>query len=634
MTPVRFCLVLHLHQPVGNFDFVFEEHADDVYGPFLDFLEERRLWPVGLHVSGPLVEWLGEHHPKLYDRMGRLAADGRVELLSAGWYEPVLAALSPDDRAAQLDWMRDELDRRFGVTPVGAWLTERVWEPELAADLAAAGLEYALVDDHLARRAGVAESDLDAPIRTEWEGRGLDLLAIDETLRYLVPFKPAEQLGADLRARHERGARIAMLGDDAEKFGGWPRTKEWLYEGGWLESFGDLMDELRDQDIVRWTTPTEARRGVRPVGPVRLPPGSYPEMDGWAPGGSWMGFTERYEESARMHARVAALSTLSRERGDPEEIRRAVGRAQCNDAYWHGVFGGLYMKHLREGVRAHATIAERLLRDGEPLGWSPLPTGAHGAPGWWAHGTSVSAWIDRRFGGTISELVWLDHGVDPVDVLTRRREVYHLEALARPDTGESGGAPVGDALDGAGHESSASIHEIEASATLDRLPPTDRDVRTLVRDRVLGADTSFEAYRDGAYEPEWEAGVAAAEDPSAIGDAEALEWDFSTLDGPRMRKRIRLARDGSLDIEWTWTPGDFGATAWFAPELSLGATVDLQIDGTPEVWRYPIVTVSKCPEGFEEIEQGESVTPRWPVGRGRASLRLAPRVGAPVNSRT
>lgn len=613
MTPVRFCLVLHLHQPVGNFDHVFREHADDVYGPFLDFLEARELWPVGLHVSGPLVEWLGDHDPALHDRIGRLVTDGRVELLSAGWYEPVLAALSPVDRATQLGWMRDELMRRFGVAPRGLWLTERVWVPELVTDLASAGIEYALVDDHLARRGGVADEELDVPIRTEWEGAAVELLAIDETLRYLVPFRPADELGAELRARHERGGRIAMLGDDGEKFGGWPRTKEWLYEGGWLESFGDLMDELRADEVVRWVTPDQARAQLPTVGPVELPPGSYPEMDEWAPGGQWMGFLERYEESARMHARVAALSRLCRERGDPADVRRAIGRAQCNDAYWHGVFGGLYMKHLREGVRAQATLAERALRAGEALTFSPLPDGAHGGPGWWAHGGSVSAWIDRRFGGTVSELVWLDRGVDPLDVLTRRREAYHLEALERPGAdGTSSEAP--------------SIHEIEAAATLDRLPPEDRDVRTLVRDRVLWAHTSEQAYRDAEYEPAWESEHARGDDPvSVTGDGfDALEWTFRTEEGPVVQKRLRLASDGVIDIEWTWLPSDFEDSAVFAPELSLGAPVDLRIDGDPDVWRYPIVTTSKCPDGFEEITQGESVTPRWPIGRGYASVRIAP----------
>ena len=52
--PIRFCFGLHLHQPVGNFDHVFEQHVRDVYLPFLERLRDRSLFPVSLHVSGPL----------------------------------------------------------------------------------------------------------------------------------------------------------------------------------------------------------------------------------------------------------------------------------------------------------------------------------------------------------------------------------------------------------------------------------------------------------------------------------------------------------------------------------------------------------------------------------------------------
>lgn len=615
--PVRFSFVLHIHQPVGNFDHVFREHADDVYRPFFDFLEERDLWPVGLHVSGPLVEWLGVHDAKLHDRIGGLASEGRIELLSAGWYEPVLAALSRDDRAGQLAWMREELVARFGVTPRGLWLTERVWIPELPADLSDAGIEYVLVDDHLVLRAGVAESDLDAPIRTEYDGRGVDLFAIDERLRYLIPFRPAEELEADLRTRHASGARLALIGDDGEKFGGWPRTKEWLYEGGWLAAFGDLMERLRGEDIVRLVTPGQAHAELEASGPVRLPVGSYPEMEEWAPERDWRGFLTRYEEAGRMHVRVSALSEECRERGDPPAVRRALGRAQCNDAYWHGVFGGLYMRHLRDGVREHAARAEAELRQGEPLAWTRFAMPAGVGTGWWAHGEAVSAWIDPRFGGTVSELQWLRTGDDLTNTLTRRREAYHAEAVERwiEQSGEGAGA------------GSASIHEIEAAAMLDRLPTADRDVRTLVRDRVLPAGLTLEGYREAEYEPMWEAGSVDPVDPRACTDSRgvrALEWHFRTAPAPVVHKTVRISEDGALELEWTWPVDAWPSDAVFAPELSLGADYAPDLAGDPEVWTYPIVTVSKCPDGFEEIDQGRSITPRWPVGAGTANIRLAP----------
>lgn len=611
--PLPFCFVLHLHQPVGNFDHVFRDHADDVYAPFLSFLEERDLWPIGLHVSGPLLEWMEAHDRALHDRIGRHAADGRIELLSAGWYEPVLASLPRVDRAEQLGWMREELRTRFGVDSRGSWLTERAWQPDLAGDLADAGIEYVLVDDHLARRAGAAEEDLARPLRTEADGRTLDLLCIDERLRYLIPFRPAEAIEEDLRARHERGAPMALFGDDGEKFGGWPRTREWLYEGGWLEAFGDRMDALRRDGVVRWLSPGEAHARVDGAGPVYLPSGSYPEMEEWAPGGHWNGFLTRYAEANRMHKRMLALSRLTRERGDPPAARRAVARAQCNDAYWHGVFGGLYMKHLREGVRRQLLRAEAQLRKDTGFGCTRSDVDGDGHEEWWVHGPAVSAWV--RADGSVSDLLWLEAGVDVLDVLTRYREQYHEEALRRgpaEDAGERSDAP--------------SIHEIEETATLDRLPPVDRETRVLVRDRVLGVDVDLDAYAAGDAPALWTGESYRGGDPDAAGEegGERLRWTFRTVSGPEVMRTLDVHSDGTVEYGWSWRPEDFPADARFCPEVSLGTPVHLVAEPDVELWRWPIVTTSKCPDGFEEIEQGTSVTPLWPIELGRARLVLRP----------
>ena len=620
MTPLRFSFVLHIHQPVGNFDFVFSEHTWDVYRPFLDFLDERALWPVGLHVSGPLLEWMGKHDPQLHDRVGRMVVDEQVELLSSGWYEPVLAALTAQDRATQLEWMQSELESRFGVRARGAWLTERVWTSELVDSHLDAGLDYVLVDDHLLRRAGARARDLLGPCRADHNGRSLSVFPIDEELRYLIPFKPAPQVAAAFRRRHEAGDPLALFGDDGEKFGGWPRTKEWLYDRGWLKAFGNEMDQLRNEEVVRLVTPSQALDELDPGPRFQLPPGSYVEMDGWAQG-PWTRFLDRYREAGRLHDWMSALSVECAHRGDAEAVRRAIGRAQCNDAYWHGVFGGLYMKHLREGVRGQMAIAERALRAGEALEWETT-TDRAGDPVHWVHSENLSARVTGEAGGTLSELVWLDPHHDVTDVLTRRIEPYHEEAVARARSN-----PVSSA-----EGSSASIHDIEEEATLDTLPAADPDVRVLVRARVLGAALALPEYRAGDFEAIWQAPrselsppLPIVPDPESGARADrAFRWHLRSGTPGSTSTHIQVSEE-AVTVTWHWDPRLFPEGSRFAPELSLGCPVELSYEPRPpEEWRYPIITVSKCPEGFEEIEQGTSVTPRWPVSAGRAQLTIRP----------
>src|SRR3954469_10578057 len=278
MAPIRFAFGLHLHQPVGNFDHVFAQHVDDVYRPLLDALADREFLPVVLHLSGPLLEWLGMHEPAYLDRLGRFAADGRLEILLAGFYEPVLASLPREDRVEQIRWMHDSVRRRFGVDARGLWLTERVWEPELAADLADAGVRYALVDDRHFLVSGFAAERLPPPLYTESDGKRVALFPIDERLRYLIPFRPPEETAAYLRELRGAGQRLAVVADDGEKFGGWPGTKEWVYQRGWLDRFVGTVGELVERGEVQLSTLSDALEQVPSGGLAYLPSASYREM--------------------------------------------------------------------------------------------------------------------------------------------------------------------------------------------------------------------------------------------------------------------------------------------------------------------------------------------------------------------
>src|SRR5689334_6002722 len=345
MPPIRFAFGLHLHQPVGNFDYVVAQHVEDVYRPLLDALADREFLPVVLHVSGPLLDWLERHESAYLDRLGRLAADGRVELLLAGYYEPVLASLPRADRVEQIRWLHEAVRRRFGVDARGLWLTERVWEPELAADLADAGVRYALVDDRHFLVTGFAPHQLHAPFWTESDGKRVALFPIDERLRYLVPFRPPEESAQYLRELRDAGHALAVLADDGEKFGGWPGTKEWVYGKGWLDRFISTIGAQVERGEVMLSRLDEALDAVPSGGLAYLPTASYREMESWSlppdaalrltrleadlgeqrvagpegaliRGSHWRNFLVKYAESNRMHKKMMALSALARARGD------------------------------------------------------------------------------------------------------------------------------------------------------------------------------------------------------------------------------------------------------------------------------------------------------------------------------
>src|SRR5579863_10658657 len=140
-------LLIHAHQPVGNFDEVMERTYERSYLPFVECVARHPRVRLGLHYTGSLLEWMAEKHPEYLQRLGALVARGQVEIAGGGFYEPILIAIPHEDRIEQIRRLSHFIEERFGKRPAGAWLAERVWEPQLPAALAEANVAYTLVDD-------------------------------------------------------------------------------------------------------------------------------------------------------------------------------------------------------------------------------------------------------------------------------------------------------------------------------------------------------------------------------------------------------------------------------------------------------------------------------------------------------
>ena len=171
--PIRFCLALHNHQPVGNFEHVFEQSYRESYLPFLDVFERFSSLRISLHSSGPLLEWLEERHPDYLDRLADLVSAGRIEILGGPFYEPILPMIPPVDRVGQIRQFTGWLEQRLGAEIRGMWMPERVWEQQLTSDIASAGIEYTILDDFHFRNAGLDSEQLDGYFLTEDNGHVL-----------------------------------------------------------------------------------------------------------------------------------------------------------------------------------------------------------------------------------------------------------------------------------------------------------------------------------------------------------------------------------------------------------------------------------------------------------------------------
>jgi len=633
-------MAFHNHQPVGNFERVFDRAFRECYEPLLTELSRHPRFKFSLHFSGPLWEYMERREKASWKLTGDMAARGQAELLGGGFYEPILSIIPEEDRLDQLGLMQRFLLERFGVKARGVWLAERVWEPDLPRTLARAGIDYTLLDEEHFRCAGVA--DIHASYLTEDGGAPLRIFPIDKTLRYMIPFRPTEEVLGYLRETC-RGGVMAVLGDDGEKFGLWPGTGRIVYQDRWLSRFLEALD--REAIVTR--TLAECLDAFPPRETVYLPPASYEEMMEWVlepeeqaslkklkeespsgsrrfiRGGLFRDFFRKYPESNILHKRMLLASQEARP-GKKDSVRRHVFMAQGNDPYWHGVFGGLYLPHLREAAYGHIIQAEAGLSLGR--GWSVSDFDLDGRPEAIFRSEHQASFIKPSCGGSLVCLDSVPLGRNVLDVLSRRREAYHL-------------ARTGSAAEG------KSIHELAKT-----LPPG------------TGHLTEPEAFRRYSMQDRFFAPDGAPEDLASnrsgeAGDFLGAEYDFLlpqapdtrnsrgkaaplllsrsghvTLSGPSrplvLRKRI-LAGDDGLSVafelgnsspdelhflfgsEWNFSafPGEWeveDSSVWFFER-----TMRLDAQRAEAVWVYPLQTLSQSETGFDVIHQGVCVIPVW-----------------------
>jgi 4-alpha-glucanotransferase len=686
-------LALHNHQPVGNFDHVMAAAADTAYAPMLAALDRHPRIRLALHYSGPLLDWLRLHRPDLLGRVRALVARGQVELMTGGYYEPILAIFSEPDRQGQIEKLTRALAAEFGCTAEGLWLAERVWEPHLARSLGEAGVRYTIVDDTHFHAVGLDDAQLRGYYITEDEGVPLAIFPSSRRLRYLIPWAPVDDVMAYLRTLaagdvHAEGREapldLALMGDDGEKFGMWPTTYEHCWEKGWVERFFDALETEPWIDLI---PPGEYRRTREPAGWIYLPTATYQEMTEWAlppdrartlarlrhdleaggrsdalpfiRGGFWRHFLVKYAEVQTLHRlALRAGKKVHAMPAGPERMRALdelwAGEGNCT--YWHGVFGGVYLPHLRGAAFGHVIAAEAIADLARHRG--PFAEGeaadldGDGRPEVRLATDQAVCTVDPAWGGRLVE--WDDRQARRHlgNVLTRRPEGYHadLRRATAPDAATSAASGEVESI----HTSAVRVKE----PGLGRFLVYDRTARASLRLHVLAPDTTREqvwrdeqvelgGFADSAYvwrldqtpgkarlaltrRAALEGGEAAADRAIEIAAGRrglthetrirwsgsrplralvAEEWDLGVFGEPGS---IYLRAGGlSLNLH---EPGDLaGASRMEVVESHSGLTLTFLPSAPAAVWGLPLITVSNSEAGYERNYQGAMVILCWPL---------------------
>lgn len=693
MEKVFFLFCVHNHQPVGNFHHVLEEAYQKAYRPFIEVLKDHPFMKITLHYSGILWDFFIQHHPEFLEALRGLVKKGQLEMMTGGYYEPILAVIPDEDKVGQIERLNQTIRREMGIFPRGLWLAERVWEPHLPKFLVKAGVEYITIDDYHFKKAGLKGEDLNGYYLTEDEGKVIKVFPGSERLRYIIPFHPPEET-LEYLSSLKGEARAAIFADDGEKFGVWPYTYHSVYEEGWLVRFFQMIGEN-----LNWIEPmplgTYASQH-KPLGRIYLPCSAYMEMDEWSlpteamveygrvvemlktlpegekirrflKGGFWRNFFAKYPESNDLHKRVLHLSEKIKNKMKKKALpisksKNATDylyRAECNDGYWHGVFGGLYLPHLRDALYENLIKAETLFdqlryKRKEWIEMERLDLNGDGEEEVLLKNPKVIL-LFSHLGGSLLEMDYRPKAFNILNTITRRKEGYHQKLLEGREKSSGGGLRT--------------IHEIFdfKESDLDQYLHFDSYRKASFLDHFLSKEVTLDAFKKGVFQEigdflgnpyhlqittlpkrkevifsrsgqlflrgknipihlekrftifhhrsviEASYQIVSREGEMPLDCLFGIEFNINLLAGDAM--------DRSYEIPGHWLDDKRLMSIGESPSISKVCLIDeyngmkvfVNSDRNGNLWRFPIETVSLSESGFERIFQGSCLLMFWPL---------------------
>ncbi|MDD5005141.1 MAG: DUF1926 domain-containing protein [Candidatus Omnitrophica bacterium] len=652
---VNLLIAIHCHQPVSNFAGIFQDAFEKSYLPFLDVLEDFNNIKASFHYSGSLLDWLIQKHPEFIERLKLLVKEKRIEIIGGGYYEPILTTIPFRDAIGQIEMFREKIKEIFDCEFKGAWLTERVWEPKLPYILNEAKVNFTIVDDSHFKNAGKDPEKLNGYYLSEDESKTVLIFPGSERLRYLLPFKLPHEAINYLRERlNSQGKDLTItFADDGEKFGLWPGTNKWVYREGWLHNFFAALEESKEW--INTLTFSEFIKRSGPTDRVYLPCASYREMQEWS-GGFFRNFFVKYPEANNMQKKMFFVSDRLNELEKKNSasantlaiIKKHLYMGQFNDAYWHGIFGGLYLNHLRSGVYEHLIKAENLIEEIEKYHQNMIQCDfdKDGKEEIIIFNKKMRLCFRPQEGATISE--WDDKlkCFNLTNTVSRRFEHYHKnlkEKLQQAANIENqGGEPK-------------SIHDQKQikDTDLDKFLIYDRYSRYSLRDYLLEPNTKLDDFYRATFKEIAQMGDVVYDFTNKSDNKKSI-LEFSRkevidLCPVKLTKTVTITDnlisvdyllenfgvkrlDFLFGAEFNFSLYDSGLCVAPAEEKSvsrfvvndLWKEVQLEFSLSPSagIWSFPVETVSDSESGVEKTYQELCVFFNWPVSLDNSKLKL------------
>ena len=189
----------HAHVPSGAGEKEFQYVYENRIRPFISTLYRYSNIQAVLHYSGVLLYWIERNHPEFFLLIEDIVARKQAEILSGGFYEPMLPLIPLQDRIGQIELMTTYLRKHFGKRPLGCWIPGMTWEQHLAAALAASDMQYTFLSQDQFIQAGLSGTDLYFPCISEDQGKLITVFPVSMSAQAVLAQKSSSQVFIEIK---------------------------------------------------------------------------------------------------------------------------------------------------------------------------------------------------------------------------------------------------------------------------------------------------------------------------------------------------------------------------------------------------------------------------------------------------
>ena len=146
MSKKKIILGLYNQKPLGTQVEDLEYCLLHCYKPLLTYLYTHKDIKFVFYISIIIFEWFENNYPEINMLINDMVKRKQLEILTGGYYDPILTTLPLKDRALQIEMSTTFLRKRFGKRSKGLWITDQIWEPSLISTLTSCGINNVLIN--------------------------------------------------------------------------------------------------------------------------------------------------------------------------------------------------------------------------------------------------------------------------------------------------------------------------------------------------------------------------------------------------------------------------------------------------------------------------------------------------------